>query len=123
MCFYCFKEYSLFIFNPNQYCFSMNIHAIKATEWREGKMEIEKKVRVRQDGYVSGILSANGLIYHCPRCYGNRHSGQIMGCWSGVFLFIFLFCFPASLKGLEFIPSALEREGEEEVWEKCCFHK
>lgn len=103
--------------------FGWTNRAGKATERRErarargggnGDGRLKKKVWVRQDGCVSGILSANGLIYHRPRCYGNQHSGQIMGCWSGVFLLIFpffLFFFPsARVEGTyEFIPSALER--------------
>lgn len=69
----------------------------EAPEWREnrGKMEMERQKRKCESGRtgVSGILSANGLIYHHPRCYGNQHSGQITGCWSGVFLLFPFFFF------------------------------
>lgn len=89
-------KYLIFILKRALYFYYTPIvKQVNRQSGKNGDGEAEKEVRVRQDVYVSGILSANGLIYHRPRCYGNQHSGQIMGCWSCVFFLFFFFLRPS----------------------------
>lgn len=86
-----FKDYKMFTLILTRDVFGQTRVPVRPLNDERGG--VKRKCESNRTG-VSGILSANRLIYHRPRCYGNQHSGQITGCWSRVFLLIFLLSQP-----------------------------